>query len=155
VDALTTDRLPDEGDSHPAPFARTAEAAGMTISLSMTMAVAASKAQSQEPQDLWPQPLDTGWQCVSTPAGACASPADLPAQGWLGAQVPGTVASARRAAGLLDTANPPPLAFDDHWYRLTLTGTGKRRLRLHGLATRTISTSNCTAARPSRCAFAR
>jgi beta-mannosidase len=135
VDALTTDRLPDEGDSHPAPFARTAEAAGMTISLSMTMAVAASKAQSQEPQDLWPQPLDTGWQCVSTPAGACASPADLPAQGWLGAQVPGTVASARRAAGLLDTANPPPLAFDDHWYRLTLTGTGKRRLRLHGLAT--------------------
>ncbi|MFM0167257.1 glycosyl hydrolase 2 galactose-binding domain-containing protein [Paraburkholderia sediminicola] len=99
------------------------------------MAVAASKAQSQEPQDLWPQPLDTGWQCVSTPAGACASPADLPAQGWLGAQVPGTVASARRAAGLLDTVNPPPLAFDDHWYRLTLTGTGKRRLRLHGLAT--------------------
>jgi hypothetical protein len=56
-------------------------------------------------------------------------------QGWLAAQVPGTVASARRAAGLLDTANPPPLAFDDHWYRLTLTGTGKRRLRLHGLAT--------------------
>ncbi len=135
MDALTTDRLPDEGDSHPAPFARTAEAAGMTMSLSMTMAVAASKAQSQEPQDLWPQPLDTGWQCVSTPAGACASPADLPAQGWLAAQVPGTVASARRAAGLLDTANPPPLAFDDHWYRLTLTGTGKRRLRLHGLAT--------------------
>ncbi|WP_236066949.1 glycosyl hydrolase 2 galactose-binding domain-containing protein [Paraburkholderia haematera] len=85
--------------------------------------------------DLWPQQLDTGWQCVSTPAGACASPADLPMQGWLAAQVPGTVASARRAAGLLDTANPPPLAFDDHWYRLTLTGTGKRRLRLHGLAT--------------------
>ena len=133
MDALTTDRLPDEGDSHPAPFARTAEAAGMTMTV--TMAVAASKAQSQEPQDLWPQPLDTGWQCVSTPAGACASPADLPAQGWLAAQVPGTVASARRAAGLLDTANPPPLAFDDHWYRLTLTGTGKRRLRLHGLAT--------------------
>ncbi|CAB3781184.1 glycosyl hydrolase 2 galactose-binding domain-containing protein [Paraburkholderia caffeinilytica] len=98
----------------------------------LTTDLAAPRALSQ---DLWPQQLDTGWQCVSTPAGACASPADLPAQGWLAAQVPGTVAGARRAAGLLDIANPPPLAFDDHWYRLTLNGTGKRRLRLHGLAT--------------------
>ncbi|WP_165847915.1 glycoside hydrolase family 2 protein [Paraburkholderia lacunae] len=86
-------------------------------------------------QALWPQRLDAGWQCVSTPAGACASPADLPTDGWLDALVPGTVASARRAAGVFDAAHPPPLAFDDHWYRLTLTGTGKRRLRLHGLAT--------------------
>lgn len=86
-------------------------------------------------QSLWPQRLDTGWQCVSTRAGACESPADLPAQGWLDAPVPGTVASARRAAGLLDVAHPPPLAFDDHWYRVTLIGMGKRRLRLHGLAT--------------------
>jgi beta-mannosidase len=85
--------------------------------------------------DLWPRPLEAGWQCVSTPAGACASPAELPAEGWLAAQVPGTVAGARRAAGCFDVANPPPLAFDDHWYRLTLTGTGPRRLRLHGLAT--------------------
>jgi beta-mannosidase len=84
---------------------------------------------------LWPQRLDTGWQCVSTPAGACGSPAQLPAHGWLAAPVPGTVASARRAAGLLDLAHPPPLAFDDHWYRITLNGMGKRRLRLHGLAT--------------------
>ena len=86
-------------------------------------------------QSLWPQRLDTGWQCVSTQPNACASPAELPTHGWLAAPVPGTVASARRAAGLLDVAHPPPLAFDDHWYRLTLTGTGKRRLRLHGLAT--------------------
>jgi beta-mannosidase len=88
-------------------------------------------------RSLWPQRLDTGWQCVSTPAGACGSPAELPAHGWLPAPVPGTVASARRAAGLLDTAHPPPLAFDDHWYRVTLTGMGKRRLRLRGLATLT------------------
>ncbi|NML33897.1 glycosyl hydrolase 2 galactose-binding domain-containing protein [Paraburkholderia antibiotica] len=84
---------------------------------------------------LWPQRLDTGWQCLSTPPHAYASPADLPAQGWLPAQVPGTVAGARRAAGLLDFDHPPPFAFDDHWYRLTLTGTGRRRLRFHGLAT--------------------
>nr|WP_253947464.1 glycoside hydrolase family 2 protein [Paraburkholderia xenovorans] len=92
-------------------------------------------APARASQTLWPQRLDIGWQCVSTPAGACASPADLPAHGWLAAQVPGTVASARRAAGLLDISQPPPLAFDDHWYRLALEGTGQRRLRLHGLAT--------------------
>ncbi|MBW0447382.1 glycosyl hydrolase 2 galactose-binding domain-containing protein [Paraburkholderia phenoliruptrix] len=86
-------------------------------------------------ENIWPQRLDTGWECVSTPAGACASPDQLPADGWLAAQVPGTVASARRAAGLFDVTHPTPLAFDDHWYRLTLRGTGKRRLRMHGLAT--------------------
>ncbi|MFM0200266.1 glycoside hydrolase family 2 protein [Paraburkholderia fungorum] len=112
MDALTTDPVSDEG--------------GPLVPAASPKAIY---------QDLWPQQLDAGWQCVSTPAGACASPAELPAEGWLAAQVPGTVASARRAAGLFDIANPPPLAFDDHWYRLTLTGTGKRRLRLHGLAT--------------------
>nr|WP_027211442.1 hypothetical protein [Burkholderia sp. WSM2232] len=86
-------------------------------------------------ENIWPQRLDTGWECVSTPGGACASPDDLPADGWLAAQVPGTVASARRAAGLFDVTHPTPLAFDDHWYRLTLHGTGRRRLRMHGLAT--------------------
>ncbi|APA85052.2 glycoside hydrolase family 2 protein [Paraburkholderia sprentiae WSM5005] len=84
---------------------------------------------------LWPQRLDTGWACLSTPPHAYESPADLPAQGWLAAPVPGTVASARRAAGLLDVDHPPQLAFDDHWYRVTLIGEGSRRLRFHGLAT--------------------
>lgn len=84
---------------------------------------------------LRPQRLDSGWACLSTAPHAYESPADLPAQGWLAAPVPGTVASARRAAGLLDVDHPPPLAFDDHWYRVTLLGTGRRRLRFHGLAT--------------------
>lgn len=120
MDALTTDAEPDAAPLVPTgPIGTIGTATGLAA------------------QDLWPQRLDTGWQCVSTPAGACASPADLPMDGWLGAPVPGTVASARRAAGLFDAAHPPPLAFDDHWYRLTLTGTGKRRLRLHGLATLT------------------
>ena len=85
--------------------------------------------------NVWPRSLNSGWQCVTTAAGACASPATLPGSGWLPAQVPGTVASAWRAAGRLDADHPPPFAFDDHWYRLTLAGEGLQRLRLHGLAT--------------------
>jgi beta-mannosidase len=84
---------------------------------------------------VWPSVLDRGWQCVTTPAGACASPLMLPADGWLAAPVPGTVASAWRAAGRLDPDGPPPFAFDDHWYRRPLAGNGRQRLRLHGLAT--------------------
>jgi beta-mannosidase len=84
---------------------------------------------------VWPRPLEQGWQCLSTPAGTHASPADWPADGWLAAQVPGTVASAWRAAGRLDADHLPAFAFDDHWYRLSLTGNGPQRLRLHGLAT--------------------
>jgi beta-mannosidase len=84
---------------------------------------------------VWPRSLDSGWQCVTTAAGACASPAGLPGFGWLPAQVPGTVASAWRAAGRLDANQPPPFAFDDHWYCRTLAGDGLQRLRLHGLAT--------------------
>ncbi|MDE1184678.1 glycoside hydrolase family 2 protein [Paraburkholderia sp.] len=86
-------------------------------------------------QDLWPRRVEHGWECVSMPAGRCATPADWPASGWIAAQVPGTVAGAWRAAGKLDMANLPAFAFDDHWYRVTLDGHGSRRLRLHGLAT--------------------
>jgi beta-mannosidase len=130
VDGLTINLAPAEGDAGGALVsapdeARSAAHTGAHVDV----------ASARASQTLWPQRLDIGWQCVSTPAGACASPADLPAHGWLAAQVPGTVASARRAAGLLDISQPPPLAFDDHWYRLALEGTGQRRLRLHGLAT--------------------
>jgi beta-mannosidase len=98
-------------------------------------AIGATAGVTHEPSAVWPQALEHGWQCVTTSASACASPAALPASGWLPAQVPGTIASARRAAGQLDADHPPPFAFDDHWYRLTLSGHGARRLRLHGLAT--------------------
>jgi beta-mannosidase len=92
-------------------------------------------AAATEPLAVWPRALASGWQCVTTSAGACTSPAALPESGWLPAQVPGTVASALRAAGKLDPDHPPSFAYDDHWYRLTLSGHGERRLRLHGLAT--------------------
>ncbi|WP_345813100.1 glycoside hydrolase family 2 protein [Paraburkholderia sp. PREW-6R] len=82
--------------------------------------------------------LESGWQCVSTAAGACASPAALAAlpvtAQWLDAPVPGTVAAAWRAAGQLDLDTPRAFAFDDHWYRLALPGNGPCRLRFQGLA---------------------
>jgi beta-mannosidase len=49
--------------------------------------------------------------------------------------LPGTVAAAWRAAGRLDADHPPAFAFDDYRYRLSRTGKGAQRLRLHGLAT--------------------
>lgn len=87
------------------------------------------------PAEIWPRSLTQGWQCMSTRAGTCTTPADLPPAGWLDAPVPGTVAAALRAAGGLDIERPPAFESDDHWYRLALTGYGKRTLRFHGLAT--------------------
>jgi beta-mannosidase len=80
--------------------------------------------------------LSAGWQCVSTPANAYATPSELDAaSGWIDAPVPGTVASALRAAGRLDESNPPAFAFNDHWYRVRFTANGARKLRFNGLAT--------------------
>lgn len=98
---------------------------------------------SASPSAYFPRLLSVGWQCLTTQAGAWRSPADLQADlqadshadGWLAAPVPGTVASAWREAGKLDLDVPPAFAFDDHWYRLVLSGNGMRRVRLHGLAT--------------------
>lgn len=142
MDAPTLDPLSDEGGGGATTKADVAVAAPVApVDETARIARSAADGTSVAPPEptaapsLWPQQLDTGWQCVSTVAGACASPADWPTHGWLDAPVPGTVASARQAAGLLDIGHPPSLAYDDHWYRVTLTGIGKRRLRLHGLAT--------------------
>lgn len=76
------------------------------------------------------------WAWVQTPAGAADSPAALdPAAAWLPAPVPGTVASALRAAGRWDDSAPPPLHLHDHWYRVSFAGRGRRVLRFNGLAT--------------------
>ncbi|WP_250455788.1 glycoside hydrolase family 2 protein [Caballeronia sp. ATUFL_M2_KS44] len=85
---------------------------------------------------LAPRRLDAGWQCVSTPAGACPTPETLDTfTNWLDAPVPGTVASAHRAAGIREDSLAQPYAMSDHWYRTTLEANGKRRLRFNGLAT--------------------
>lgn len=83
-----------------------------------------------------PRRLSEGWQCVSTPAGACTTPASLDTfTQWIDAPVPGTIASALRASGVSDEALAQPFAHSDHWYRVKLCGNGRRRLRFNGLAT--------------------
>ncbi|GJH17026.1 glycoside hydrolase family 2 protein [Caballeronia novacaledonica] len=83
-----------------------------------------------------PRRLSEGWQCVSTPAGACTTPASLDTfTQWIDAPVPGTIASALRASGVSDEALAQPFAHSDHWYRVKLSGNGRRRLRFNGLAT--------------------
>lgn len=79
--------------------------------------------------------LDHGWDLISTPAGACAGPADLPAAPGLPARAPGTVAAALREAGLWSLDAPTPLHDRDHWYRRRLDAVGRRLLRFEGLAT--------------------
>ena len=89
------------------------------------------------PSAFFPHLLSDGWQCLTTPAGMCPTPAALReySDGWLAAPVPGTVASAWRQAGKLNMDALPAFAFEDHWYRLVLSEKGHRTLRMHGLAT--------------------
>jgi beta-mannosidase len=76
--------------------------------------------------------LDSGWHCLSTPAGAVATPAGLPETGWIEAAVPGTVAGARRAAGLDASGDQHA---QDHWFRLEVELPPGARLDCAGLAT--------------------
>lgn len=83
-----------------------------------------------------PQRLDTSWLLASTPADAYASPDALPCDlDWIAAEVPGTVASALREAGLWQASSPAPLNDQDHWYRTRVPLDHKGTLRFHGLAT--------------------
>ena len=63
--------------------------------------------------------LDSGWELATLPADAARDPAALEALAplWLPAQVPGTVASALRAAGRDVFRDKPALDADDHFYR--------------------------------------
>lgn len=83
-------------------------------------------------------PQTHGWQMCTTPPGAAAQPqalAKLNPAAWIEAPVPGTVAQALAMHGAFDPLKPTPLGQHDHWYRLRLSGTGRRLVRLHGLAT--------------------
>lgn len=79
-----------------------------------------------------PSMLRLGWRCISTPPGACATPDALPDQGWIEAAVPGTVAGARRAAGLDPEGDHHA---QDHWFALDLKLPPLSILECEGLAT--------------------
>ncbi|HEY5245207.1 MAG TPA: hypothetical protein VIJ60_06025, partial [Acidimicrobiales bacterium] len=85
-----------------------------------------------------------GWECAALPPGAAADPAGLAklAADWLPAEVPGTAAGARRAAGR--AAQYRELDEQDWWFRYRFDGrvdgrfdgtAGPRLLEIGGLAT--------------------
>jgi len=81
------------------------------------------------------RPLAVGWRCLSVPSGSAARPEELPSDAaWLAAPVPGTVAEARRAAGLAVDPSAD-LHAEDHWYRLAGELSPGGRLEFAGLAT--------------------
>jgi beta-mannosidase len=55
--------------------------------------------------------------------------------GWIAAQVPGTVAQALHSAGVYDPDTPRVLHDSDFWYRREITGEGRYLLNCEGLAT--------------------
>lgn len=76
------------------------------------------------------------WELLGAVSGTCATPAELPAGGWLQARVPGTVAQALDAAGV----DGGDLDASDWWFRTTVQlapvpAGGRRVLVLDGLAT--------------------
>jgi len=81
------------------------------------------------------EPLSQAWECAQTGAGAIAAPEQLSSLDWIPAVVPGTFASALRAAGKWN--GEPPLELDqyDIWYRARFAGDGEEILHFHGLAT--------------------
>jgi beta-mannosidase len=83
-----------------------------------------------------PEALPGPWRLAVTAPGACAGPGDLDGvSDWIPAAVPGTAASALRAAGRWSETAPTPIHDRDVWYRTQLTGSGRFRLRFEGLAT--------------------
>ena len=84
--------------------------------------------------------LDTGWELASDDAGGTETPQALEARplSWLKAEVPGTAASALRAARKWTVEQHHPFDARDWWYRASFSAapaSGRRVLRLGGLAT--------------------
>lgn len=75
------------------------------------------------------------WSWLETLPGAADSPACLDERAsWLPAPVPGTVADAMRVSGRWRDSAPVAVHRHDYWYRLRFAATGRRVLRLRGLA---------------------
>jgi beta-mannosidase len=63
------------------------------------------------------QGLSTGWEVAGTAPDACAGPGELDRLDWLPAQVPGTAASALRAAGRWERGDSRDFDAEDWWFR--------------------------------------
>ncbi|MDB5533580.1 MAG: manB [Hyphomicrobiales bacterium] len=81
------------------------------------------------------QLLDSGWELALSSPQAWQDPNGLSEAIWLPAIVPGTAAGALRALGQWSLIDPQPLHDKDVWYRVRVSGHGKRTLRFEGLAT--------------------
>jgi beta-mannosidase len=81
------------------------------------------------------QSLDRGWELALSLPHAWQEPSGLSEAVWLPAIVPGTVSGALRALGQWSFDDPQPLHDKDVWYRLRVSGNGKRKLRFEGFAT--------------------
>jgi beta-mannosidase len=80
--------------------------------------------------------LVDGWECTSTPQGAAGIPEQVPSDAnWIPARVPGTYATALRAAGLWNGIDGLPLDDMDIWYRTNFSGGEEEALCFEGLAT--------------------
>ncbi len=80
--------------------------------------------------------LTADWHLVPTAPGAVPDPSGLAdIRTWMAAPVPGTAAQALHQAGRWSLDAPDPLHNQDFWYRARFAAEGRRRLRLHGLAT--------------------
>ena len=79
--------------------------------------------------------LTEGWQCLVATQHDITTPSELADASWIPAPVPGTAATALRAAGAWNGTSP--LELDDHdvWYRVRFAGGGAEVLRFEGLAT--------------------
>ncbi|MHC9085862.1 glycosyl hydrolase 2 galactose-binding domain-containing protein [Luteimonas sp. RIT-PG2_3] len=81
--------------------------------------------------------LDRDWQVAAAPAGSRLE--DVDALAWIPAQVPGTAASALRAAGAWSWDEQRPFDGEDFWWRVRIEGgapiSGPAVLGLDGLAT--------------------
>ncbi|MFB0490251.1 beta-mannosidase [Methylobacterium sp. OAE515] len=83
-----------------------------------------------------PQVPNGPWQLAVTPPGAYTDTRDLGGlTDWIAAEIPGTAASALRAAGRWTETAPEPIHDRDLWYRTRLQGVGRFRLAFEGLAT--------------------
>ncbi len=64
--------------------------------------------------------IDQGWQIASAPAGSHADPSRVAELTWIAASVPGTAASALRAAGLWSWDDQRAFDAEDWWWRTQL-----------------------------------